>query len=76
MEPEGESAVQAFQKDDLEFLSALMEKAELLAEARTRLAAVPLPGCELGEVLGDILQNTEKLAALSKETGADKKEGA
>lgn len=31
---------------------------------------------KLGEVLGEILQNTEKLAALSKETGASKKEGA
>lgn len=54
---EAEEAAPAavFHRDDLEFLSALMEKAELLAEARARLESVALPEGPLGTVLGDLL---------------------
>lgn len=50
--------VVAFHRDDLEFLSALMEKPELLAEARARMEAIPLPEGALGEVLGDLLNGS------------------
>lgn len=53
---EGEApAAAAFHRDDLEFLSALMEQPALLGEARARLAETPLPAGPLGTVLGDLL---------------------
>lgn len=58
VEAEPETTAPVYHKDDLEFLSALMDKPELLAEARKRLDAVPLPGGELGEVLGGLLEGT------------------
>ena len=58
-----------------------IEPLKKLLELRTKLSDLKnkmYGNDKLGEVLGDILQNTEKLAALTKETGAGepKKEGA
>lgn len=58
-----------------------IEPLKKLLELRTKLSDLKnkmYGNDKLGEVLGEILQNTEKLAALTKETGAGeaKKEGA
>lgn len=45
-----------FSKDDLQFIGALLERPDLLQDARVKLADMALPEDALGVVLGDLLR--------------------